>query len=157
MPNNKLIQRSLVPEFAAAAPRFLTEASQEEVRQTISWEQSLTFAEDGDKGKGDDLAMTNQIGVILGDLYQDHLWGVRVSHRQGIIEIKMPAFTSFSYVIHIKNVASPNDLRRRVMRAAGEFLEIYKQPRARFDPQSYQDTMKKLGPTPTMNPLKVSL
>jgi len=105
-----------------------------------------------------DMAMVHEIGRILGDLYPDHLFGVLVSHRQGVIQLKLPMFTAYSWIIHTRNVTSPNDLWKKVMRGAGEFLERYGQPRARFDPDAFEETIKKLGPRPKMvHPDKVIL
>ena len=103
------------------------------------------------------LQISYKVGRLLSQLYPEHLWAVLVSHRQGIIQIKMPAFSSFSYTIHIKNVQSPNALMAAVKKAGGEWLEIYHQPRAKFDPAAFSDTMQQLGPFAEQNPLKVSL
>ena len=126
-----------------STPKLITSVSREEVRQTLSYEQSLTFG--NSKGKGADMALTQEVGRILGQLYPEHLWGVRVSHRQGIIEVRMACFSDYSYVIHIHKASNPNELHKKVKEAGGAFLEIFNQPRSRMDPGAYSDMMTKLN------------
>ena len=106
----------------------------------VSYESGLM----GDDHKLADLAKTHEVGKILTNEYPDHIWQVRVSHVQGIIEIKLSMFSRYSHVIHLKNVTSPNDLAEKVKKAGGEWLEIFLQPRGGLNVDRFKESMAKM-------------
>lgn len=72
-------------------------------------------------------------------LYPDHPWHVEADHAQGIVKIKIPQLMGATNwgVIPIRYLKNEGELRRHVMRVAGEILERYQLPRARFSPDEF--------------------
>ncbi|MCP5019678.1 MAG: hypothetical protein GY938_30995 [Ketobacter sp.] len=102
---------------------------------------SLTFSEDAVLER----ANANLRMEVLRTLHKYYLgqpWMAEADIRQGFVDIRMVEFSNYCYVLHIKNMLSPNAFDNRVKKAGGEMLECFKQPREAFDLAYYQEALK---------------
>lgn len=129
--------------------RVLNSDSRRGFTQTVSnHESTLAWNEHNqvDPHYVADQDMANRIMQVLQMHYPGHPWFVEVSHHNkvGIAKIKMPGFTSWSYVLLLSDLKNDPALKA-VVRAGGEFLERYRLPRTGIDFASYVNAMHQHG------------
>lgn len=96
--------------------------------------------------------LARRIWYVLQQHYPGHPWKVATNLKQGIAQIELPTFTSWSFVINLKDLKG-DPAMRVVMRGAGEFLERYGIPRSGFDVAHYLSAVQKHMPVFNMNRL----
>ena len=82
--------------------------------------------------------------------YPGHPWHVAVNTGQGIAQIGLPTFTSWTFNIRLSDLAGDPGMKV-VVKGAGELLERYRLPRAGFDVSHYVAAQAKFRPHLTMN------
>ena len=82
-----------------------------------------------------ELTLAKQMADTLHRHYPGHIWGVSVSVKTGMADVRNMAISG-RYGYRLKLVAhySSSDWDREVMRAGGEILERYGQARGRVRP-----------------------
>lgn len=99
---------------------------------------SLASPEDLQHLSSLDFAMSKQIAEKLHEHYPGHMWGVNVSHRTGLIEIRnMYLSGQWAYVLKLGSVYSASALEADAVRAGGEILERFRLSRAQFQAEQY--------------------
>lgn len=86
--------------------------------------------------------------TILQDHYPGHAWVTRGSVKDGILEVKLHAFTDWSYVIKLKNFFSDPGGKLTV-RAGGELLERFGLGRSGIELSDFMSALKKYQPAYT--------
>jgi hypothetical protein len=87
-----------------------------------------------------DFIMARNLAEALHRHYPNHLWGVNVEGRTGIISIKNLYLSgNWGYVLKMGAVYSISSLERDAVRAGGEILERFRMSRAQFQAQQYAD------------------
>lgn len=85
-----------------------------------------------------DMNMSKTLAEALHRHYPGHLWGVNVSHRTGLIEIRnLYLAGNWGYVMKLQPIYSISSLEMDVMRAGGEILERFRMSRAQFQAEQY--------------------
>lgn len=89
--------------------------------------------------KNADDALTHAAGVMIYSMFPGHPWTVYADHKQGIVSISIPALMGATNkgVIPIRLLANEGMLRECVKKVAGEILERYNLPRARYDADEF--------------------
>ena len=88
---------------------------------------------------GDEL-VAKRVSEILDTHYPGYLWGVHVGVREGVIDLlNFNLSGKHGYTIKLSGVVTHRELRAAVIRGAGELLERYNLPRARYDNDRYQN------------------
>lgn len=82
--------------------------------------------------------------------YPGHPWHVAVNTSQGIAQVGLPTFTSWTFNIRLSDLAGDPGMKV-VVTGAGELLERYRLPRAGFDVSHYVAAQAKFRPHLTMN------
>lgn len=96
------------------------------------------------------LGMARKIFAVLSYHYPGHPWHVASNLEQGIAQIGLPTFTSWTYNIRIKDLKGDPGMKV-VVRGAGELLERYRMPRAGFDVSHYVAAQQKFKPLANYN------
>ena len=105
------------------------------------------------EGKGDegrnfdpfrqaDLEMAKRVWQVLHWHYPSHCWGVSVDHQQGIVQIILPVFSDWSFVVKISDLKG-DPAMKAVVRAGGEMLERWRMPRSGLDPVHFAQALKR--------------
>lgn len=97
-----------------------------------------------------DLALGKQIMEILVSHYPLHNWGVEVNHEAGHIVIRLiykdfegnVRVANHGVVFFIHKLSGEQDLRYKVIRAGGEWLERYGIPRGKATPEAIMDAKR---------------
>lgn len=111
-----LIPQTLKRAGAFNQRRVQTEASDARDAAGIPWE----------------LAVARKAGAVLERHYPGHPFELRVDARQGVLMLRLnPLMGLHWHVIHLSTLAG-DPAFCAVIRAAGEILERYQMPRARF-------------------------
>lgn len=78
---------------------------------------------DGNAMPAEDVILAKRAADLLNTKYPNHLWGVHVDSRGGVLNVFCPLVsTRYGYVILLKDVYADANLKC-VMRAGGEILE----------------------------------
>jgi|TARA_Y100000310_G_scaffold315266_1_gene365601 hypothetical protein len=92
-----------------------------------------------------DYALAKDICDLLMAHYPGHPWAVNADHDQGVSVIKNTALSrKGGMIMHIGKINGPSDLRDKVVRFGGEFLERYDIPRGEASTQGYAEASKQL-------------
>lgn len=87
-----------------------------------------------------DYVMAKQASEVLMREYPGWLWGVNVDGRIGMCDVKNFNLSgSHGYRLKLPDIYSASSFEKDVIRAGGEILERYKQPRGRFDAQRWSE------------------
>jgi hypothetical protein len=79
-----------------------------------------------------DDAKERQCAVVLDAAYPGYSFTVDVSHFHGIAQVKLPTFSDWPEVVHLKDLKGDPRLKL-VIDAAARFLERYQLPRQKAD------------------------
>lgn len=81
-----------------------------------------------------DFNMAKTLAERLHATYPNHLWGVNVEGRTGLITIRNLALAgNWGFVLRLKDVYSMSSLEADAVRGAGEVLERFRMARGKFD------------------------
>lgn len=130
------------PKTHRATPTIITRRDPGFNRQVLRFDAGDDGKTPDDKTKAD-MALAKAVGHILHSEYPDYPWGVIANNFSGIVQIMLPVFTDFSWVLHINNLTSAGEMRRKVKHAGGAFLECYDVPRSGFSMQEFFSAMQK--------------
>lgn len=83
--------------------------------------------------------------TILQDHYPGHAWLTRASVKQGIVEVKLHAFTDWSQVVKLTDFFS-DPSGKLTMRAGGDLLERFGLGRSGLELGHMLEAMKKFRP-----------
>lgn len=87
-----------------------------------------------------DYLMAKTASEVLMRAYPGWLWGVHIDGRTGMCDIKNFNLSGQrGYRLKLHDIYSASAFERDVMRAGGEILERFKQPRGKFDPQRWSE------------------
>jgi len=79
-----------------------------------------------------DQALAAEIDAALCRHYPGHPWSVRVDNRTGLAYVWHDALaTNEGFVLHLKKLTGPGDIKRTAILVGGEFLERHGLPRGR--------------------------
>lgn len=86
-----------------------------------------------------DDALTHAAGVMIYSLFPGHPWEIYADHEQGVVVVSIPALMGATNkgVIPIALLANEGMLRKCVSKVAGEILERYNLPRARYEADEF--------------------
>lgn len=94
--------------------------------------------------------LSREIWSVVQFHYPGHPWHVGVNHKQGMAQIGLPTFSSWTFNIRLLDLMMDTKMSL-VIKGAGEFLERYKIPRAGFDVANYVMAQKKYLPMLNIN------
>jgi hypothetical protein len=87
-----------------------------------------------------DYVMARSLAEALHRHYPNHLWGVNVEGRTGLITIRNLYLSGqWGYVLKLGDVYSQSSLERDAVRAGGEILERFAMARAQFRADQYAE------------------
>lgn len=87
---------------------------------------------------GNDEVRAKEIGDILTQHYPNYLWMVFVNMHEGLVEIACGHLgANRVFRIKMNGQGSAEARRKEIIRAGGEILERFNQPRTGFDPDHY--------------------
>ena len=93
-----------------------------------------------------ELALARRVGQTLEFHYPGQPFEIRVDAKQGVLMIRLnPFMGNYWHVIHLTTIKSDPGLRC-VIRAAGEILERYNIPRARFSLDHFLQAREQIPP-----------
>lgn len=82
--------------------------------------------------------LSGTIAEVLLKHYPDHLWGVHVDFRGGVVQVtNMRLSGRWGFILHLNNVLS-DPTNKVIINAGGELLERYRLSRGRFNQSQYQ-------------------
>lgn len=82
--------------------------------------------------------LSGVIADILLKHYQDHLWGVHVDMRGGVVQVtNMRLSGRWGFILHLDKVLL-DPTNKIIINAGGELLERYRLSRGKFSESQYQ-------------------
>lgn len=103
-----------------------------------------------DRFKAADDKLCRDIWAVLQHHYPGHPWHVAASSKQGMVQIFLPTFSTWSYNIRMADMTADPGFRL-VIKGAGEMLERYQLPRAGFSISQYVAAQLKFRPMFNIN------
>ncbi|MCE2724465.1 MAG: hypothetical protein LW865_14490 [Betaproteobacteria bacterium] len=77
-----------------------------------------------------DVLMAKQIALDLDTAYPGHLWAVTCDGRTGIATVRNLRLSGRQgFILRLPEIYSASDFKKSVLKAGGEILERYHQPR----------------------------